>query len=60
LRRAFGEAGRARALEYTWEKVAARRYELVRSALSGGARAPGSNPCQPTLFMGCHDKRKAS
>ena len=42
LRRAVGEAGRARALEYTWEKVAARRYELIKSALSGGARARGS------------------
>jgi glycosyltransferase involved in cell wall biosynthesis len=33
LRRACGEAGRERASEYTWEKVAARRYALVRSAL---------------------------
>jgi glycosyltransferase involved in cell wall biosynthesis len=37
VRRALGEAGRARAQEYTWEKVAARRYELITSALARGA-----------------------
>jgi glycosyltransferase involved in cell wall biosynthesis len=36
LRRSFGEAGRARALQFTWDKVAARRYDLIRSALSNG------------------------
>jgi glycosyltransferase involved in cell wall biosynthesis len=42
LRRSLGEGGRARASEYTWDKVAARRYDLIRSALSSGARERGS------------------
>jgi glycosyltransferase involved in cell wall biosynthesis len=46
LRRALGEAGRARALEFTWEKVAARRYALIRSALSGADHATSAEPGQ--------------
>jgi glycosyltransferase involved in cell wall biosynthesis len=34
LRRTMGEAGRARAAEFTWDKVAQRRYELIRKALA--------------------------
>jgi glycosyltransferase involved in cell wall biosynthesis len=33
LRRSLGEAARVRAAEYTWDRVAARRHELIRNAL---------------------------
>ncbi len=33
-RRALGEAAQMRALEYTWDKVAQRRYGLIRDALA--------------------------
>jgi glycosyltransferase involved in cell wall biosynthesis len=33
-RRAMGEAGRIRATDYTWDKVAQRRYVLIKKALS--------------------------
>lgn len=33
-RRALGEAGRRRAAEYTWDKVAGRRYDLIKTALA--------------------------
>lgn len=33
MRRAMGEAGRIRAAEYTWDKVAQRRYDLIKGAL---------------------------
>jgi glycosyltransferase involved in cell wall biosynthesis len=33
-RRGMGEAGRIRAADYTWDKVAQRRYELIKEALS--------------------------
>ena len=33
-RRTMGEAGRIRAADYTWDKVAQRRYELIKEALS--------------------------
>lgn len=33
-RRAIGKAARLRAAEFTWDKVAHRRYELIKSALS--------------------------
>jgi glycosyltransferase involved in cell wall biosynthesis len=39
LRRAQGDAGRMRAAEFTWEKVAARRYELIKQAMSRPGRA---------------------
>jgi glycosyltransferase involved in cell wall biosynthesis len=43
-RRALGEAGRRRAAEYTWDKVAGRRHELIKTALArvsqGGASGP--------------------
>jgi glycosyltransferase involved in cell wall biosynthesis len=41
LRRAQGEAGRIRAAEFTWEKVAARRYELIKDAMTRPGRATG-------------------
>jgi glycosyltransferase involved in cell wall biosynthesis len=34
LRRTMGTAGRARAAAFTWDKVAQRRYELIRKALT--------------------------
>ena len=34
MRRAMGEAGQIRAAEYTWDKVAQRRYALIKKALS--------------------------
>lgn len=42
-RRAMGERGRARAAEYTWQKVAQRRYELMRKAMSGVGPVGGSH-----------------
>jgi glycosyltransferase involved in cell wall biosynthesis len=33
-RRALGEAGRRRAADYTWDKVAGRRYDLIKTALA--------------------------
>jgi glycosyltransferase involved in cell wall biosynthesis len=33
-RRTMGEAGRIRAADYTWDKVAQRRYDLIKKALS--------------------------
>ena len=33
IRRTMGEAGRARATEFTWDKVAQRRFELIKMAL---------------------------
>ena len=33
MRRTMAEAGRVRATEFTWDKVAARRHELIRMAL---------------------------
>jgi glycosyltransferase involved in cell wall biosynthesis len=37
LRKAMGESARARAAEYTWEKVGRRRRELLLAALAKGA-----------------------
>jgi glycosyltransferase involved in cell wall biosynthesis len=37
MRRTIGEAGRVRAAEYTWDKVAQRRYDLIKGALSKSA-----------------------
>ena len=34
MRRALGEAGRIRAAEFTWDKVAQRRYDLIKGALA--------------------------
>ncbi len=34
MRRAMGEAGRIRAANYTWDKVAQRRYDLIKKALA--------------------------
>jgi glycosyltransferase involved in cell wall biosynthesis len=34
MRRAIGDAGRIRAAEFTWDKVAGRRYEFIKEALS--------------------------
>ena len=33
MRRMIGEAGRIRAAEYTWDKVARRRYDLIKGAM---------------------------
>jgi glycosyltransferase involved in cell wall biosynthesis len=33
-RRAMGEAGRLRAAEYTWDRVARRRYDLIKGAMA--------------------------
>ena len=34
-RRVMGEAGRIRAADFTWDKVAQRRYALIKKAVSG-------------------------
>jgi hypothetical protein len=48
MRKRMGSAARLRAAEYTWEKVAKRRYHLVRSALrsTGAERASQATPAQ--------------
>jgi glycosyltransferase involved in cell wall biosynthesis len=33
-RRTMGEAGRIRAADYTWDKIARRRYGLIKKALA--------------------------
>jgi glycosyltransferase involved in cell wall biosynthesis len=40
LRRSMGAAARLRAADYTWEKLAERRYGLIRSAMRGAAASP--------------------
>ncbi|HEX2827016.1 MAG TPA: glycosyltransferase family 4 protein [Burkholderiales bacterium] len=39
LRRDMGDAARARAADYTWDKVAARRYRLIKEALGSRKNA---------------------
>lgn len=47
LRRSFGHAARARAAEYTWDRVASRRFDLIQNAVRSQGTSTDVREAQP-------------